>query len=149
MERTTWVLFSFWLLVVSAMFVIFYHMCTSVSEKDDLLFLIGFSNQLYLSSISYFLSITFVIKCLYNKFDINTDTVIPINCIHIESVKFVHHRARSNAAHHSLFHRFPRLWDELPACIKYTIIHSLSSFTNSLRNHLLVPGEEVPLTKTV
>ena len=97
----------------------------------------------------HFLSITFVIKCLYNKFDIDTDTLIPINCRHIESVKFVHHRARSNAAHHSLFHRFPRLWDELPACIKDTIIHSLSSFTNSLRNHLLVPGEEVPLTKTV
>ena len=64
----------------------------------------------------HFLSISFVIKCLYNCFDINVHRYIKVNTRHVETVKFHHQRSIINALHHSLFYRFPRLWEGLPLC---------------------------------
>ena len=91
----------------------------------------------------------FVVKCLYNKFDIPIGDYLVVNSRHTDSVKFHHQRARANAAHHSLFHRFPRLWESLPRCVTDTLVFGLSSFMNSLRKHLLMPGSRVTLTETV
>ena len=82
-----------------------------------------------------------------NKFDIPID-LIPVNRRHTEVVKFCHQMARSNAAHHYLFYRFPRLWEVRPADLKDTVIYGLSLFINSLRKHLLVPGLGDALTHT-
>ena len=90
----------------------------------------------------HFLAILFVVKCLHNKFDLPIDNVVVVN-----PVKFQHQRARTNAAHHSLFNRFPRLWDALPSEVKDAIVFSLSTFTKLLRDHLLVPGSVVAMTE--
>ena len=58
--------------------------------------------------------ISFVIKCLYNCFDIDVHRCIKVDTRHVETVKFHHQRSRGNALHHSLFYRFPRLWEGLP-----------------------------------
>ena len=83
------------------------------------------------------------------KFDIPSIDLIPVNRRHTEVIKFTHQMARSNAAHHSLFYRFPRLWEVLPTDVKETVIYSLSLFVNSFRKHLLVPGLGDALTQTV
>ena len=98
----------------------------------------------------HFLSVVFVVKCLYNKFDIPIGDYRAVNPrLTDSSVTFHHQRARAIAAHHSLFHRFPRLWESLPRCVKDTLVLGSSSFINSLRKHLLMPGSRVTLTETV
>ena len=95
----------------------------------------------------HFLAILFVVKCLHNKFDLPIDNIVVVNPRRSNVVKFQHQRARTNAAHHSLFNRFPRLWDALPSEVKDAIVFSLSSFTKLLRDHLLVPGSVVAMTE--
>ena len=55
----------------------------------------------------HFLSISFVVKCLYNSFDVNISNCIQINTRHTDTVKLHHQSSRTNAFHHSLFIRFP------------------------------------------
>ena len=87
-----------------------------------------------------FLAILFVVKCLHNKFDLPIDNIVVVNPRHSNVVKFQHQRARTNAAHHSLFNR---LWDALTSEVKDAIVFSLSSFTKLRRDNLLVPGSVV------
>ena len=94
----------------------------------------------FLNNRLHFLSLMFVVKCLYNNFDVPINDCIGINSRHVNTVKFHHLRARTNAAHHSLIHRFPRLWEALPLSVKDTVVFGLSQFNNSLRDHLLTPG---------
>ena len=92
----------------------------------------------------HFLSISFVVKCLYNSFDVNISNYIQINTRHIDTVKFNYQSSRTNAFHHSLFIRFPRIWDSLP---KAQIIFGYKPFINALRKHLLTPGVSIGLPK--
>ena len=87
----------------------------------------------------YFLSISFVVKCLYNSFDVNISNYIQINTRHTDTVKFHHQSSRTNAFHHSLFIRFPRIWDQ--------IIFGYKPFINALRKYILTPGVSIALPK--
>ena len=78
----------------------------------------------------HFLAILFVVKCLHNKFDLHIDNIVVVNPRHSNVVKCQHQRARTNAAHHSLFNRFPRLWDALPLEVKYAIVLALVRLLN-------------------
>ena len=84
-----------------------------------------------------FLSVVFVAKCLYNKFDLTLDGIVKLNPRHTEQVKFVHHASRTVALHESLFVRFPRLWDSLPNDVTESILLSLNLFTSKLRIYWL------------
>ena len=95
----------------------------------------------------HFLSISFVVKCLYNSFDVNISNYIQINTRHTDTVKFHHQSSRTNAFHHSLFIRFPRIWDSLPVDVKNQIIVGYKPFINALRKHLLTPGVSIALPK--
>ena len=52
----------------------------------------------------HFLSISFVIKCLCNCFDIDVHRYIKVNTRHVETVKFHHQRSRTNALHTCIIH---------------------------------------------
>ena len=97
----------------------------------------------------HFLSISFVVKCLYNSFDVNISNYmyIQINTRHTDTVKCHHQSSRTNAFHHSLFIRFPRIWDSLPVDVKDQIIFGYKQFINALRKHLLTPGVSIALPK--
>ena len=95
----------------------------------------------------HFLSISFVGKCLYNSFDVNISNYIQINTRHTDTVKFHHQSSRTNAFHHSLFIRFPRIWDSLPVDVKDQIIVGYKPFLNALREHILTHGVSIALPK--
>ena len=52
------------------------------------------------------LLILFVVKCLYNSFDVNISNYIQINTRHTDTIKFHHQSSRTDAFHYSLFIRF-------------------------------------------
>ena len=55
--------------------------------------------------------------------------------------------SRTNAFHHSLFIRFPRIWDSLPVDVKDQMIFGYKPFINALRKHILTPGVSIALPK--
>ena len=52
---------------------------------------------------------------------------------------------QNNVLHHSLFYRFPRLWEGLPLNVRKLVISGLLPFITELRKHILSPGTNLDL----
>ena len=91
----------------------------------------------------HFILISFVVKCVYNSFNVNISNFIQINTRHTDTVKFHNQSSRTNAFHHLLFIRFPRIWDSLHVDVKDQIIFGYKPFINVLRKHILTPGVSI------
>ena len=91
-----------------------------------------------LESRRKFCLISYVVKALYGL--VNCDSVrhgVSVNPRHMEAVKFVHLRARTQRLHCSAIHTFPRLWEELPLDLRAEVaVDPLTSWLGKLRHHL-------------
>ena len=86
-----------------------------------------------------FLLLSFVCKSLIGIVDCSSVRQFTIvNGRYPETLKFIHHYARTNCLHHSVIHLFPRLWEKLPVTIKNSfILEPFPTFVNSLKSHVL------------
>ena len=91
-----------------------------------------------LESRRKFCLISYVVKALYGL--VNCDSVrhgVSVNPRHMEAVKFVHLRARTQRLHCSAIHTFSRLWEELPLDLRAEVaVDPLISWLGKLRHHL-------------
>ena len=103
--------------------------------KRDLSDLIGIHLNQDGSFASYH---NYVVKALYGI--VNCDSVrhgVSVNPRHMEAVKFVHFRARTQRLHCSAIHTFPRLWEEFPLDLRAEVaVDPLTSWLGKLRHHL-------------
>ena len=83
--------------------------------------------------------ISYVVKALFGI--VNCDTVrrcIFVNVRHVDTVKFVHLRARTQRMHCSTINAFPRYWEELPESLRSGVVEtSLSAWLSQLKSHFL------------
>ena len=80
-------------------------------------------NWFTLASRRKYLLLSFVTKSLFNK--VTSDTVsntVHGNTRHIEDLKFVHLKARTQRLHHTPIHAFPRMWDELSKQLRTDLV---------------------------
>ena len=84
-----------------------------------------------------YLSISFVINCLYKYIDIPSHFLPQPNTRKTDSLLFKHQCCRTNCVKFSLFTLFPRLFNSLPRNLRNLSLEpSPKDFLNSLRDHL-------------
>ena len=84
-----------------------------------------------------FLTVSFIIKCLYRYNSIPT-TFLPVpNTRKTETLLFKHQYSRTNCLKFSSFIFFPRIYESLPRDLRDLCLEpSYKPFINSLRDHL-------------
>ena len=109
---------------------------TKLCVKGEFTDRLNFLNLPTIEQRLKFLSIIFIVKCLYNLNDFNIFDFIEINSRHLETVSFKHKFARTNAFKNSLFINFPRLWQSISPEIRMLILDGFNCFKNSFYNSM-------------
>ena len=93
-------------------------------------------NLMSLSNRYTYLALSFVSKCLYAKYDLDTFDYISLNSSHTDTLKFHHKYARTDSFKFTVFNRFPVYFDQLPLDIRDQLPLSLSGFLRMSKEHL-------------
>ncbi len=82
-----------------------------------------------------YLAISFISKCLYAKYDVDSFKYISINSSHTSTLRFHHKYARTDSFKFTVFNRFPVYFDQLPRDIQDLLLLNLPGFLNKTKEH--------------
>lgn len=82
-----------------------------------------------------YLTISFVSKCLYGRYDLDPFEYISVNSFRKDTLKFHHKYARTDGFKFNVFNRFPAFFDQLPQETRDQLLFSISGFLSNLKEH--------------